>query len=137
MALNVTLRWYSVGPAGDRRWRYTRALYAYLAPHTLEVLYIGKADGCSVRDRWREKDDFWRDLGKQRSIFNHGVIGAELEGDFRLTRELLADIESLLIYRIRPWGNIQCQSSKGYSRPDMTVTCSGAWPLRERAFRDS
>lgn len=136
MPLEVTLRWYGVDPAGDPCWSYTRALYAYLAPRTHEVLYIGKADGCSVRERWREKSAFWRDLERQRSIFSHGVIVAELEGDFRLTRQLLADIESLLIHRLQPWGNIQCRSSRNYSRPEMRVTCRGAWPLRRRMFRD-
>lgn len=133
--LDITLRWHDLGDDDDPRWRYSRALYAYLSPRSLEILYIGKADGCSVRGRWRQKQIFWRDLEKERGIFNHTVIVAEMEADCRMTRQLLADVESLLIYEVEPWGNIQCQKSR-ISRTGLKVECRGAWPLSRRVFRD-
>ncbi len=53
-----------------------------------------------------------------------------------MTRQLLVDVESLLIYEVKPWGNIQAQSSR-IQRPGLMVECRGAWPLRKRVFQDS
>lgn len=135
--LDILLDWQFIAGDDDPRWSYTCTLYAYLAPVGCEVLYIGKSDGCSVRTRWREKPSFWRDLEKLRAIKSHRVIVADIAVPVycRLTRHLLADMESLLIYEVKPWGNIQCHSSR-ISRPDLKVTCRGAWPLSRKTFRD-
>ncbi len=136
--LAVSLHWRTLGDeTGADGWSFTCALYAYLAPRSPEVLYIGKADGCSVRERWRQKEAFWRDLENQRRLRTHRAIVAQIavpEGA-RLTRELLADIESLLIHQVKPWGNIQSVSSR-IQRPGLVVRCSGSWPLSQRVFRD-
>ena len=120
-------------------WSQTRVLYAYLASVNHEILYIGKADGTTVRQRWTRsaKEGFWADLEKERRILRHGILAGEieLEKGYRLTRELLADIESLLIKRISPWGNIQSRWSR-ILRPGLRVICKGEWPLKRRDFRD-
>jgi hypothetical protein len=117
-------------------WFATRGLYAYIGPGD-EVLYIGKVDGTTVRQRWNRsgKEAFWNDLERERGIFKCGVIFGEIELETgnHLTRELLADIESLLINRVRPWGNIQSVTSR-ISRPGLRVICADAWPLQTREF---
>jgi hypothetical protein len=136
--MRIGLNWYAVAEDDDPRWSYSRALYAYLAPSQPEIVYIGKADGCTVRQRWQQKWQFWMDLERDRKIKSHRVIVAELElpMEYRMTRQLLADIESLLIYEVKPWGNIQAQSSR-ITRPGLRVECRRAWPCRKRVFQDS
>jgi len=115
----------------DSSWESCRCLYAYLAPKGKEILYIGKAWGTSVRNRWSRngKEEFWEDLEKQRGIKYHiPLIGKiYLQVGRRLTGELLADVESLLINIEKPWGNIQSQKNR-IGRPGMRVTCNGTWP---------
>jgi hypothetical protein len=137
-ALKIVLDWQVVPEGDDLRWSYSRTLYAYLAPRASEILYIGKADGCTVRERWREKRQFWADLERERNIKSHRVIVAEwdIPADCRMTRQLLADAESLLIYELKPWGNIQSQSSR-IKRAGLKLVCGGAWPLSRRVFQDT
>jgi hypothetical protein len=54
----------------------------------------------------------------------------------RLTKQLLEDVESLLIYRLQPWGNIRSSISR-ISRPGMIVRCRGSWPHPRRSFEDT
>ena len=104
-----------------------------------EILYIGKAHGCSVRQRWKAGDKmlFWRALESERRIFEHVVLVGEicLEAGRRLTRELLSDVERLPINEIKPYGNIACIRRR-IIRPGLRVTCTGAWPLSTRRFTD-
>lgn len=136
--MQVGVRWFEVDVDDDERWSYTCCLYAYLAPRAPEILYIGKCDGCTVRHRWRNKRDFWRDLQRERKILSHRLIVGDvaLPEGFRLSRQLLADVESLLIWSIKPWGNIQGRTNR-IQRSGLTISCTGAWPLIQRRFRDS
>ena len=122
----------------DPGWNYCRCLYAYLTQNGKEILYVGKAWGTTVRVRWSwgGKKKFWKDLEKQGGIKRHIPLIGEVylfQGQ-RLTRELLADVESLLINIEKPWGNIQSQQNR-ISRPRMEVKCTGKWPGRRR-YRD-
>jgi hypothetical protein len=136
----VTLHWYDIGDDDDPRWKYERALYAYLAPVRPAVYYIGKCYGTTVRQRWNydAKSDVWDCINKQTKNHRAIVAGFELPQGMNLTRELVDDIECLLIYRLQPPCNVQCKSTRGkYRRPGMKVVCQGkAWPLSQRAFRD-
>lgn len=138
MIADAYVHWRFLKP-DDAGWSQIRCLYAYLAPRTREVLYIGKAWGVTVRARWNRsgKYDFWDDLEKQRGIRTHAPLLGEiaLPRRHRMTHELLCDIESLLIQQVQPWGNIQSRVSR-ISRPDFTVACRGSWPGRRRVFRD-
>jgi hypothetical protein len=124
----------------DDGWDQIRCLYAYLAPKGREVIYIGKAWGKTVYERWcREaKGDFWGDLERERGVFSHrAAVGTiALDPGARLTHALLQDIESLLIAQLRPWGNIQNSRSRGIVRPGFAAECRGSWPLAKRLFRD-
>lgn len=133
----ISVRWYGIDREDDERWSYTCCLYAYIAPRGREILYLGKCDGCTVRDRWRNKENFWRDLENERHIRSHRIIVGELmlPPNSRLTRQLLSDVESLLICSVKPWGNIQCQSTR-IERLGLVVSCTGVWPLYRKKFRD-
>ncbi len=55
----VWVHWSSIQD-DDPLWDATRCVYAYLGPEK-ESLYIGKADGRTVRERWTRsaKSEFW------------------------------------------------------------------------------
>ena len=137
--MNVVVEWRELYDWDDG-WHADCALYAYCTVGGSEILYIGKADGTTVRRRWNRsgKEGFWDALERKRGIYHHAVFLGEiaLVRGCRLTRELLADVESLLIKRVRPWGNIQCQESRT-SRPGLRVLCEGEWLTARTEFRDS
>ncbi|MBT3039204.1 MAG: hypothetical protein KME37_09750 [Candidatus Thiodiazotropha sp. (ex Codakia orbicularis)] len=114
---------------------FNEVLYAYLNPHSDEILYIGKADRSSVWERMKgeHKEDVFdfiqNELGLNEFSCIVGVPDVPAYGD------LLADIESLLIYCIKPSANIQSKNSR-ISRPELSVTCSGDWPYKESQFYD-
>lgn len=139
--MQVRVFWQSLNGDDDPRWQATCGLYAYVAPGGREILYIGKVDGSTVRERWTRrghKTAFWDYLEQERGISKHAVLFGEvaLEEGQRLTRQLLADIESLLIMRVGPCGNIQSSHSR-ISRPGLCVICQGDWPLKRQRFHDS
>lgn len=136
--MSIRIHWAVISGEDDAKWGWSGVLYAYLAPGDEEILYVGKADGANstVRRRWNadDKAGFWRDLERQRGIHQHAVtVGAVNVGrGGRLTRELLADVESLLIKWEQPWGNVQGRKERNFSRPGMKVRCAGDWPGRAR-----
>jgi hypothetical protein len=121
-------------------WSLRRGLYAYFDVDSSEMLYIGKVYGTSVRQRWCRsgKRDFWDALETERGIYLHGVIVGEIEllNGNRLTKALTSDIESLLINRLQPWGNIQCRNSR-ITREGLDVLCRGEWRTTQRRFIDN
>jgi hypothetical protein len=134
----VTVRW-RIAPEDSDVWDYRRVLYAYFAVDDKEILYIGKAGRQTVRQRRTRsaKKTFWDDLEKERNIHETIVRVGEirLEEGRKLSRELLLDAESLLVKRLRPWGNIRSRSSR-ISRPGLRVRCEGDWPLERCEFYD-
>jgi hypothetical protein len=130
--MDILVDWKTVNGKSDPLWQVRRGLYSYLHPKTFEILYVGKVDGTSVRGRWLRpaKSDFWEDLERERNIKTHMIIVGllTLERTRRFSSELLADVESLLIARVLPWGNIQSRA-KRISRKSMIVTCAGKWPI--------
>lgn len=136
--IDAVIEWAPL-PDGDPAWTESRCLYAYLAPQHDEILYLGKAWGETVRGRWahESKWDFWDDLETLRNIRAHrAIIGRVVLPPGRcLSHELLCDIESLLIFKLQPWGNIQCSVTRT-SRPGSRVACVGDWPLRRSKFQD-
>lgn len=117
-----------------------RCLYAYLHPRTDELLYLGKADRQSVRQRMRgrHKDSVYEYLEREWKLEHLRPIIGELMLDEsqRFSSALLADVESLLIHRLTPACNVSCIDSR-ISRPGLTIECRGDWPHRRRTFRDA
>jgi hypothetical protein len=142
----IILDWRDVNHKSGRwadRWDYTIAIYGILHPAEDKILYVGKADGytSTVRRRWGaadKHDRVWRRIEEERGLFEHGFIVGELRTPIglRLTRELVCDIESLLIHRIQPWANRQNTKSRGYTRRGMSVFCQGHWRLKRKTYRD-
>lgn len=132
--MNIRIRWDPISAGDDPKSDWSAVLYAYRAPGDDEILYVGKADGATstVRDRWNASDKagFWCDLERQRGIYRHAVVVGDvgLVPGGRLTRELLADLESLLIKWEQPWGNIQGRAVRSFSRPGMVMRYTGPWP---------
>lgn len=134
----IPVYWRHLHDASDG-WDQLRCLYAYYGRDE-ELLYIGKAWGKTVRERWRRdaKADFWDDLERHRRIYKHDVaVGTiALRPAQRLTSYLLSDIESLLIHQNWPWGNIQCRRSR-IVRAGLAVHCRGDWIVQRRLFSDA
>ncbi len=133
----IKIEWGCTSGKDDPLWRVKRGLYSYLHPNTREILYIGKVDGTSVRQRWNysAKSKFWDDLCSQLEIRQHAIIVGQLKLKFpqRHSIELLADVESLLIMKLQPRGNIQSKK-KRVLRPGMAVACHGDWPVDRKVF---
>jgi hypothetical protein len=134
----VKVKWFDVGHHTEL-WSAQRVLYAYLDPDGEEILYIGKAYGRTVRERWRRsaKPALWDFFEQERGLYEHSVrVGVlELEAGARMSQALVSDVESLLIHRLQPAANIQCLRSR-IVRPGLVVRCSGQWPLRQKNFVD-
>lgn len=137
--MRAVVHWSQLG-VNPELWKLRRGLYAYFDVDTSEVLYIGKVYGTSVRQRWCRsgKCDFWDALESERGIYTHGVIVGEIELPFgnRLSKALTSAIESLLINRLQPWGNIQCRNSR-IMRSGLDVLCHGDWVALQRRFIDN
>ena len=138
--MRIEVDWFPVSEHGPE-WEHTRLLYAIAEPDSSQIVYIGKADGSTLRQRWKRvgsKEELWNwyetTFGTRRHLFLVGDV-LMLEGT-RLTRELLADIESLLINRVKPMGNIQYRDSRSIFRPGLVVECVGVWPKGTRRFVD-
>jgi hypothetical protein len=135
--MNVRVRWTHLNDMGHELWRLRRGLYSYWSS-ARELLYVGKVDGTTIKQRWNYsgKSEFWEYL-RRRKIPNHSVLAGEitLDGGLRLSQQMLADVEGLLINRLSPGGNIMSINSRT-RRPGLVVRCTGLWPVRTRIFRD-
>ncbi len=130
---SIEIKWRQIEiDRNDEYWNRSRCLYAYLHPEGEEILYIGKADGATVKERWsaNDKDVLWNYLNKNGVKEHIPIIGIiYLPKQTRFSSELLKDIEGLLIYREQPAGNINNKKTRGISRPGMIIKCSGnIWP---------
>jgi hypothetical protein len=137
--LHVELPWYALERDRDPAWQATFCLYAYLHPERDWLLYIGKSDYQTVRQRLRGDhkealfDFFWREYG----IDEVRVLQSDLllqEGR-RRSSQLLGHVETLLIMRLQPPGNVANTQSRPY-RPGLRVRCTGDWPFKRAGFHD-
>jgi hypothetical protein len=115
-------------------------LYAYLHAKSRSILYLGKCDGTSVRKRVRAADkkrlfDYLTSRCQVQSL-RIAVGAVYLEEGYRMSRQLLADIESLLINRVKPIGNVSAVQDR-VARPGLRVKCSGAWHFDRSVFVDA
>ena len=135
----VEVFWSELGDDSDPLWSSTFCLYAYLHTRRDWLLYVGKADYSSVRHRLhgahKEQlfDDIYREYGIKQVRVLHGDL--LLPPGRRRSSELLADVASLLITRLQPFGNIQSRRSR-IARPDLRVHCVGDWPFKRFRFHD-
>ena len=130
----IEVKWRLIGD-NNEYWNSSGCLYAYLHPKTYKILYIGKADGTTVKERWsaEDKDELWNCLNKNGIKKHIPIIGFVYLPELRrFSSELLKDIEGLLIYLEQPICNINNKKTRGISRPGMIIKCSGEiWPGKE------
>lgn len=137
--MDVEVRWHELSD-DDERWEWRRCLYAYLHPKSRDILYLGKCDGTTVLERLRAPDkqpllDFLASKRQIESLFV--AVGAVyLEQGYRMSRQLLADTESLLINRVKPIGNVSAVRDR-IARPGLRIKCSGAWHFGRSVFVDA
>ena len=126
--LDVTVTWHE--PGADENWDASRTLYAYLDPDTGEIVYVGKADYCSVRERANDHETDERFLERVGLDEWDTILGdvSDMSDMDRLTVPLLQDVEELLIWHLRPRGNVRVAEPK---RIGLRVICDGAWPEDE------
>lgn len=137
--MNIKVEWQYTGD-GEESLGFSRVLYAYLHPDTSEILYIGKADYCTVKERLsgaHKEAIFDEMIDDLRITEMHAIVGLlYLPEGRRFSSELLSDIESLLIIKVQPPYNKQSRLSR-ISRPGLEVLCSGEWPHDEEHFIDN
>jgi hypothetical protein len=138
VADHIELHWSHVTSDEHPGWEACRGLYAYLFKR--QILYLGKMDGCTVHRRWhaRDKDPLFAWMRRQRILeIDVDLIVGEFAWSGRLTKQLHADVEGLLIAELQPPGNIASTRSRGITRPGLAVACKGkAWPHSRRRFTD-
>ena len=135
----VEINWTRLGELRDPLLGTNFCLYSYLHPATDRILYIGKADYQTVRQRLQGEhkselfDFFWEAFDLEEVAVIHGDLLPE-QGR-RRSIQLLSDVESLLIMRLQPPGNVAYTRSRPY-RPGLRVKCTGDWPHRRACFYD-
>jgi hypothetical protein len=138
-SLRVKVPWYELDDDSDPAWRANFCLYAYLHPDRNWLLYIGKADYLTLRQRLHgdHKADLFNYLCRRYDIDCFRILQGDLvlEEGRRRSGELLSFVESLLIMRLQPPGNIACTRSRVY-RPGLRVHCTGDWPIKRAGFHD-
>ena len=137
--LRVEIPWYELDGDSDPAWRANFCLYVYLHPDRNWLLYVGKADYQTIRQRIHgdHKADLFDYLCERYEVDYFRMLQGDLvlEEGRRRSSELLSLVESLLIMRLQPPGNIACTRSRGY-RPGLRVHCSGDWPIKRAGFHN-
>src|SRR5256884_9921887 len=99
--LRVEIPWVALDDDRDPTWRESFCLYSYLHPERDWLLYIGKADYQSVRQRLHgdHKADLFDFFARRYGIDQVRVLQGDLvlEEGRRRSSDLLGLIESLLI----------------------------------------
>lgn len=137
---DVEIYWTLLRSTRNSLWHDAFCLYAYVHPEANAILYIGKADFHTVRQRMRgpHKKQVFDDLkqihGVDRILVMHGAV--RLPVGQRKSSALLHDLESLLIIRLKPSGNIMSIGSRDHWRQGLHVVCRGDWPHARKGFRD-
>jgi len=137
--LRVEVDWTRLEDWDDPLWQDNFCLYGYLDPQADQILYLGKADYQTVRQRTygSHKADLFDNLCEYCDSDELSIIHGEVvpEPGRRRSTQLLGYVEGLLIMRLQPPGNICCTNSRMY-RPGLRVKCTGEWPHRRTGFHD-
>jgi len=114
--MRIEVDWTFLDDDPHPLWADSFSLYAYLHLDLDRLLYVGKADYSTVRERLHgdHKADVLDDISRRYGIEQVRVLHGELllEEGHRRSSEHLGDVESLLIMRLQPFGNIQSRSSR-------------------------
>lgn len=132
--------WDPVYRRSDPRFKWRKVVYSFVSPDREEILYIGQAYDCTVRQRWsyRGNKKVWDWLSSELRTPRSSVV--LLVGQVvvpvhrKLTRRVISDVESLLIYRIKPCANVHHIDTLN-CRPGIRVQCLGGWHGWKRDYR--
>lgn len=96
--------------------------------HELKIIYVGQVHYKTLRERIKEHlrgDSLWKWIERNYDSRNISIRIAEIEnlGQGKITKELVNDIEGLLIVILQPKGNIQ--NTKTYWGRDLKITNLG------------
>jgi len=132
----IEIKWKTLLP-DSKEWHHTHVLYAYVHPDNGDILYVGMAWHRTLRQRFtdRDKQALFDFFSEEFGLGGVDVRLGEVWMDGRLTRQLLSDVESLLIKRLQPTGNIMCRASR-ISRRGMRLECLNEWPHQRARFVD-
>lgn len=137
--MNIKVDWIYTG-TDEESLGFSRVLYAYLHPESGDILYLGKADYCTVKERLsgQHKEAIFSNIVNDLKVSElHAVVGLlHLPSEKRFSSELLSDVESLLIMAVQPRYNQQSRHTR-ISRPGLVVNCTGDWPLNINVFKDT
>jgi hypothetical protein len=134
--MQISVHWKSFEGDEDSGRAALWPFFAYVTPDCEEILYIGKANCGLAAKRSNEskgRNPLFRELAERRGIREVELLSGtvRLPPGAQLTRDLLADIEAMLIYEFQPWGNVhEHDSLKEYYRPDLRVRCTWDWPAQ-------
>lgn len=134
----IGIDWRWIRGEADEKWEWMGVLYALVHPTHDGIIYLGKADYSTVRQRYRcARKDWIHDAISLQGFSKPRILVGELmiEAGRNFRSEKLADVESLLIQRLQPIANLSCRTTR-IKRPGLTVECVGRWPLSRRCFRD-
>jgi hypothetical protein len=112
---------------GHELWHSSGLLYAFFCPDSNKLLYLGKAEGKTVGERWHADD-------KQRIHFELRRAGYKkynvLVGDLTIhgnSNATLALVESVLIFEHRPFANQKHRKTVN-SDVNLDIRHHGDWP---------
>lgn len=134
--MQVIVHWRSFEGDEDSGRAALWPFFAYVTPDCEEILYIGKANrelSWRYSNGSRGRNPLFRELEEKRGIRQVELLSGtvRLPPGTQMTRELLADIEAMLIYEFQPWGNVtDCRSLREFYRPDIRVRCTWDWPAQ-------
>ena len=140
--MEIPVYWYELRSRRNSLWQGSRCLYAYFHPESDLLLYVGQAERLTVEQRFYGPDKhqgLYAYIREEFKIDPHqlrvfaGLI--DLPEGRRLSKALIDDVESLLIKRLQPYGNIKATKSR-ISRRGMLVLCLGDWLHSKTAFHD-
>ena len=132
----IEIKWKTM-LADSKEWYHTHVAVRLVHPDTGDILYVGMAWHRTVRQRFtdRDKQALFNFFSEEFGLADVDVRVGEVRMDGRLTRQLLSDVESLLIKRLQPAGNIMCRASR-ISRRGMRLECLNEWPHQRARFVD-
>jgi len=138
--MRASLHWRGIQAEDEPALDTYGLVYAYAVSNPWDLLYVGKAVGCTVRERLNaaDKDGFYKwAVGEGIKGFTCSVAHPQVIGG-PLTARVLHAIERLIIFALRPPGNIQGIGSF-HPLPGLVVTITGfgVWPRELRDYGDS
>lgn len=131
--VEVELRWYPARNGLFSNWFLKNCLYSYfVAPYTALIPYIGEAVYSTVVDRYNdhEQEGLNRKVRSRYCVqgFDVFIASPTRKDGLPITVQLIHDIESVLIYHLKPEENEKKKKSINVAYP-LFIENTGEWPF--------